>query len=30
LPLEERMKYHNLEALERGEYNGYRPAGLRQ
>lgn len=30
LPLEEKLKYHNLEDLRRGEYNGYRPAGLRQ
>ncbi|KAK4502915.1 hypothetical protein PRZ48_006342 [Zasmidium cellare] len=30
LPLEEKLKYHNLEDLHRGEYNGYRPAGLRQ
>ncbi|KAK3066741.1 hypothetical protein LTR53_016775 [Teratosphaeriaceae sp. CCFEE 6253] len=30
LPLEEKLKYHNLEDLESGEYNGYRPAGLRQ
>ncbi|USW52809.1 Putative non-hem dioxygenase domain, isopenicillin N synthase-like superfamily [Septoria linicola] len=30
LPLEEKLKYHNLADLERGEYNGYRPAGLRQ
>lgn len=30
LPLEERLKYHNLEALHRGEYNGYRPSGLRK
>ncbi|KAG0650818.1 putative 2-oxoglutarate-dependent dioxygenase JRG21 [Hyphodiscus hymeniophilus] len=30
LPLEERLKYHNIEDLERGEYNGYRPSGLRQ
>ncbi|KAK4624368.1 UPF0676 protein [Fulvia fulva] len=29
LPLEEKLKYHNLDDLERGEYNGYRPAGLR-
>lgn len=29
LPLEEKLKYHNLEALEKGDYNGYRPAGLR-
>lgn len=30
LPLEEKLKYHNLEDLRSGEYNGYRPAGLRQ
>lgn len=30
LPLEEKLKYHNLEDLHRGDYNGYRPAGLRQ
>ena len=30
LPLEEKLKYHSQEDLERGEYNGYRPAGLRQ
>ena len=30
LPLEEKLKYHSIEDLERGEYNGYRPAGLRQ
>lgn len=30
LPLEEKLKYYNREDLERGEYNGYRPAGLRQ
>ena len=30
LPLEEKLKYHSLADLERGEYNGYRPAGLRQ
>ena len=30
LPLEDKLKYHNLEDLRRGEYNGYRPAGLRQ
>ncbi|KAK5136869.1 hypothetical protein LTR08_001791 [Meristemomyces frigidus] len=30
LPLAEKLKYHNLKDLERGEYNGYRPAGLRQ
>lgn len=29
LPLEEKLKYHNLADLESGEYNGYRPAGLR-
>ncbi|KAL4785446.1 hypothetical protein BJX76DRAFT_366983 [Aspergillus varians] len=29
LPLEERLKYHNAEDLERGEYNGYRPSGRR-
>ena len=30
LPLEERLKYHNIQDLERGEYNGYRPSGLRE
>ena len=30
LPLEEKLKYHNLEDLHNGEYNGYRPAGLRK
>lgn len=30
LPLEERLEYHNAEALEAGEYNGYRPAGRRE
>lgn len=30
LPLDEKLKYHNLEDLRKGEYNGYRPAGLRQ
>ena len=30
LPLDEKLKYHNAEALERGEYNGYRPAGRRE
>ncbi|OJJ59146.1 hypothetical protein ASPSYDRAFT_203151 [Aspergillus sydowii CBS 593.65] len=29
LPLEERLKYHSSHDLERGEYNGYRPAGHR-
>ena len=29
LPLEERLKYHNRADLDRGEYNGYRPAGER-
>lgn len=29
LPLEEKLKHHNLKDLEAGEYNGYRPAGLR-
>ncbi|KAL4963612.1 uncharacterized protein BDV14DRAFT_83310 [Aspergillus stella-maris] len=29
LPLEERLKYHSSSDLERGEYNGYRPAGHR-
>jgi isopenicillin N synthase-like dioxygenase len=29
LPLEEKLKYHNHGNLTRGEYNGYRPAGLR-
>lgn len=30
LPLEEKLKYHNLEDLRKGEYNGYRPAGMRK
>ncbi|KAK8165042.1 hypothetical protein IWX90DRAFT_427844 [Phyllosticta citrichinensis] len=30
LPLEEKLKYHNIKDLESGEYNGYRPAGLRK
>ncbi|KAF2773455.1 Clavaminate synthase-like protein [Teratosphaeria nubilosa] len=30
LPEEEKLKHHNLKDLESGEYNGYRPAGLRQ
>ncbi|KAJ0423518.1 hypothetical protein BJY00DRAFT_321648 [Aspergillus carlsbadensis] len=29
LPLDEKLKYHNTHDLERGEYNGYRPAGHR-
>ncbi|KAK3376196.1 hypothetical protein B0T24DRAFT_591877 [Lasiosphaeria ovina] len=29
LPLEEKLKYHNHDDLVRGEYNGYRPSGLR-
>jgi isopenicillin N synthase-like dioxygenase len=29
LPLEEKLKYHSITDLERGEYNGYRPSGLR-
>ncbi|KAI0838401.1 Clavaminate synthase-like protein [Hypoxylon sp. FL0890] len=29
LPLEEKLKYHNKQDLESGEYNGYRPAGHR-
>ncbi|KAK8253660.1 hypothetical protein IWZ00DRAFT_522793 [Phyllosticta capitalensis] len=29
LPLEEKLKYHNIKDLESGEYNGYRPSGLR-
>ncbi|OTB00322.1 hypothetical protein M426DRAFT_237690 [Hypoxylon sp. CI-4A] len=29
LPLEEKLKYHNQQDLESGEYNGYRPAGHR-
>ncbi|OAA64318.1 Isopenicillin N synthase [Niveomyces insectorum RCEF 264] len=29
LPLEEKLKYHNADALARGDYNGYRPAGNR-
>ncbi|EME84374.1 uncharacterized protein MYCFIDRAFT_187405 [Pseudocercospora fijiensis CIRAD86] len=30
LPLDEKLRYYNLADLESGEYNGYRPAGLRQ
>jgi len=30
LPLEERLKFHSQEALDKGDYNGYRPAGLRE
>lgn len=29
LPLEEKLKYHNNDDLTSGNYNGYRPAGLR-
>ncbi|KAJ5619839.1 hypothetical protein N7510_003823 [Penicillium lagena] len=29
LPLEEKLKYHSSSDLERGQYNGYRPAGHR-
>jgi hypothetical protein len=29
LPLSEKVKYHNIKDLESGNYNGYRPAGLR-
>ncbi|KAL1835295.1 hypothetical protein VTK73DRAFT_5811 [Phialemonium thermophilum] len=29
LPLEEKLKYHSRADLDRGEYNGYRPAGQR-
>ncbi|KAB8274710.1 hypothetical protein BDV30DRAFT_225628 [Aspergillus minisclerotigenes] len=29
LPLEEKLKYHSASDLEKGEYNGYRPAGHR-
>ncbi|KAI1768403.1 Clavaminate synthase-like protein [Hypoxylon sp. FL1150] len=29
LPLEEKLKFHNVHDLESGEYNGYRPAGHR-
>ncbi|KAL2814094.1 hypothetical protein BDW59DRAFT_167296 [Aspergillus cavernicola] len=29
LPLQEKLKYHSWSDLERGEYNGYRPAGHR-
>ncbi|RDL29936.1 putative 2og-fe oxygenase protein [Venustampulla echinocandica] len=29
LPLEEKLKYHNLKELEGGNFNGYRPSGLR-
>ena len=30
LPLEEKLRYHKFEDLQSGEYNGYRPAGLRK
>ncbi|CAG8961286.1 hypothetical protein HYFRA_00013565 [Hymenoscyphus fraxineus] len=30
LPLEEKLKFYSQEDLDNGEYNGYRPAGLRQ
>lgn len=30
LPLEEKLKYHSRADLDRGEYNGYRPAGHRK
>lgn len=30
LPLEERLNFYNEKELESGNYNGYRPAGLRQ
>ena len=30
LPLEERLKFYNAQDLESGNYNGYRPAGLRE
>lgn len=30
LPVEEKLKYHNANALESGDYNGYRPAGFRK
>jgi isopenicillin N synthase-like dioxygenase len=30
LPLEEKLKYHNLADLKSGEYNGYKPAVLRK
>lgn len=30
LPLEEKLKYHNQNDLESGEYNGYKPAGHRK
>jgi len=29
LPLEEKLRYHNNDDLTSGNYNGYRPAGLR-
>ncbi|KAL4759989.1 uncharacterized protein BDW70DRAFT_169046 [Aspergillus foveolatus] len=29
LPLEEKLKYHSASDLEKGKYNGYRPAGHR-
>ncbi|KAE8309942.1 hypothetical protein BDV41DRAFT_567004 [Aspergillus transmontanensis] len=29
LPLEEKLRYHSASDLEKGEYNGYRPAGHR-
>ncbi|KAK7417470.1 hypothetical protein QQX98_004590 [Neonectria punicea] len=29
LPLDEKLKYHNQDDLEKGEYNGYRPSGHR-
>lgn len=30
LPLEERLKFYNQKDLDTGNYNGYRPAGLRE
>jgi isopenicillin N synthase-like dioxygenase len=30
LPLEEKKKYYSQAALDSGDYNGYRPAGLRK
>jgi len=30
LPLDEKLKYHNAEELEAGNYNGYRPGGRRE
>lgn len=30
LPLEEKLKYHSLQDLHSGDYNGYQPAGLKK